>query len=148
MSFMRIDNRQARFDYEIIEKFEAGIDLLGPEARSVRAGQVSLNGSFVHMRDGQAYLVNAHIHPYQNSLENVSPTRSRRLLMHKKELLSLASKVATMGLTLVPLTMYNKGNLFKLEIALAKGKKKWDKRVAIKKKTMDREIDIALRGKE
>lgn len=145
---MRIDNRQARFDYEIMEKFEAGIDLLGPEARSVRGGQVSLNGSFVHMRDGQAYLVNAHIHPYQNSLENVSPTRSRRLLMHKKELQSLASKVATMGLTLVPLAMYNKGNLFKLEIALAKGKKHWDKRVAIKKKTMDREIDIALRGKE
>lgn len=145
---MRIDNRQARFDYEILEKFEAGIDLLGPEVHSVRLGQASLSGSFVHLRDGQAYLVNAHIQPYQNSSEHLSPTRSRRLLLHRDELTSLASKTATMGLTLVPLAIYNKGNLFKLEIALAKGKKNWDKRANLKKKTMDREIDIALRGKD
>lgn len=145
---MRIDNRQARYDYEILEKVEAGIDLLGPEVKSVRDGKVSLNESFVHIRDGQAYLVNAHINPYQNSLETISPTRSRRLLLHSKELISLASKTATMGLTLVPLAMYNKGNLFKVEIALAKGKKSWDKRRAIIKKTQDREIEQALRGKE
>lgn len=145
---MRIDNRQARYDYEILEKIEAGIDLLGPEVKSVRDGKVSLNEAFIHLRDGQAYLINAHIHPYQNSQESISPTRSRKLLLHKKELISLASKASTMGLTVVPLAMYNKGNLIKLEIALAKGKKKWDKREAIKKKTVEREVEQALRGKE
>lgn len=145
---MRIDNRQARFNYEILEKFEAGIDLLGPEVKSVREGQISLNESFIHVRDGQAYLVGAHIHPYQNSILTISPTRPRKLLLHKNELTSLASKTATMGLTLVPLAIYNKGNLFKLEIALARGKKKWDKRRTLVKKTVDREIEQALRGKE
>lgn len=144
---MRIENRQAKYDYEILEKFEAGIHLLGPEVKSVREGQMSLGESFVHLRDGQAYLVNAHIHPYQNSALEVSPTRSRKLLLHKKEITGLASKIATMGLTLVPMALYNKGNIFKLEIALAKGKKKWDKREAIKKQTMNREIEIALREK-
>lgn len=144
---MRIDNRQAKYDYEILETFEAGIALLGPEVKSVREGQVSLGESFVHVRDGQAFLVNAHIHPYQNSAAEISPTRTRKLLLHKKELLHLNSKIATMGLTLVPLALYNKGNIFKLEIALARGKKKWDKRQAIKKKTVEREVEIALRDK-
>lgn len=145
---MKIDNRQARHDYEILETFEAGIDLLGPEVKSVREGQVSLNESFVHFRDGQAFLVNAHIHPYQNSAETIEPTRSRKLLLHKKELISLSTKVQTMGLTLVPLSIYNKGNLFKVEVALAKGKKSWDKREALKKKSINREIEQELRGKE
>ncbi len=145
---MRVENRTARYDYEILEKFEVGIKLLGSEVKSVREGQISLGESFVHIRDGQAYLANAHIHPYQNSINEVSPTRSRRLLLHKKELTSLASRIATSGLTLVPLALYNKGNIFKLEIALAKGKKKWDKREALKKQTMNREIEIALRDKE
>lgn len=144
---MRIENRTARYEYKILEKFEAGIDLLGPEVKSVWEGQISLGESFVHLRDGQAYLVNAHIHPYQNSGSEVSPTRSRKLLLHKKELTSLASKLVIMGLTLVPLAIYNKGNIFKLEIALAKGKKKWDKRQAIKKKTINREVEIVLRDK-
>ena len=144
---MRIDNRQARYNYEILEKFEAGIDLLGTEVKSVREGQMSLNEAFVHIRDGQAYLVNAHVHPYQNSLATISPTRPRRLLLHKKELINLANRAATSGLTLVPLAVYNKGNIFKIEIALAKGKKKWDKREAIKKKTEQREIEKEFRGK-
>ena len=145
---MRIDNRQAKYDYEILEKFEAGISLIGPEVKSVRAGEVSLSESFVHLRDGQAFLVNAHIHPYQNSNTEISPTRTRKLLLHKKELTSLTSKIATSNLTLVPLALYNKGNIFKLEVALAKGKKKWDKREAIKKQTMNREVEIALRDKD
>ncbi len=145
---MRIDNRTAKYEYEILEKFEVGINLLGPEVKSVRAGQVSLGESFVHLRDGQAYLVNAHIHPYQNSTKDLSPTRTRRLLLHKKELIALSSKIATGGLTLVPLAMYNKGNIFKLEVALAKGKKKWDKRETLKKQTMNREVEIALRDKD
>ena len=145
---MKIINRAAHYNYELLDTFEAGIDLLGPEVKSVRDGQVSLNEAFIHLRDGQAYLVNAHIHPYQNSSETISPTRSRKLLMHKKELLSLATRVATSGLTVVPVAMYNKGNLIKLEIAIAKGKKKWDKREDLKKKSQDREIDIAMRGKD
>ncbi len=145
---MRIDNRAARFNYDILEKFEAGIDLLGPEVKSVREGKVSLQEAFVHLRDKEAYLVNAHIHPYQNSLENISPTRSRKLLIHKKEILSLASKIGTSGLTLVPLAMYNKGNLFKVEVGIGKGKKKWDKRDTLKRKAQDREIETALRGKQ
>ncbi len=145
---MRIVNRTARYEYDILEKFEVGIDLLGPEVKSVREGKASLNEAFVHIRDNQAYLTNAHIHPYQNSVETIAPTRSRKLLLHKKELISLATKAATSSLTIIPLALYNKGNLFKVEIALAKGKKKWDKRDAIKRKDLDREIDITLRGKE
>lgn len=145
---MRVDNRQARYNFEILEKFETGIDLLGPEVKSVREGKMSLNEAFVHFRDGQAYLINAHIHPYQNSLESISPTRPRRLLLHKKELISLASRAATSGLTLIPLAMYNKGNIFKLEVALAKGKKKWDKRRELVKKAQERDIEVALRGKQ
>ena len=144
---MKIVNRAAHYNYDLLDSFEAGIDLLGPEVKSVREGQVSLNEAFIHLRNGQAYLVNAHIHPYQNSSETISPTRSRRLLMHKKELLSLATRVATSGLTVVPVSMYNKGNLIKLEIAIGRGKKKWDKREDLKKKSQDREIDIELRGK-
>jgi len=145
---MRIDNRSARFNYEILEKFEAGIDLLGPEVKSVREGQVSLNEAFVQIRDGQAYLFNAHIHPYQNSAGAISPTRTRKLLLHKKELTSLANKTATTGLTLIPLALYNKGNIFKLEVGLGKGKKKWDKRQDLKKQAELRDVEIALRGKD
>jgi SsrA-binding protein len=138
---MRVDNRKARYDYEILEKFEAGIDLLGPEVKSVRAGQISLNEAFVHVRDDQVYLINAHIHPYQNSLETISPTRPRRLLLHKDQIISLAGKTASTGLTLIPLALYNKGNIFKVEIALAKGRKSWDKREAIKKREQQRETE-------
>lgn len=145
---MRIDNRAARYNYDLLERLEAGIDLLGPEVKSVREGQVSLQEAFIHFRDGSAWLVNAHIHPYKQANQKLEPTRSRRLLLHKKELLSLAGKVATEGLTVVPVAMYNKGNLFKLEIALAKGKKKWDKRREVAKKTKEMEIQVALRGKE
>lgn len=150
---MRVFNRTARYNYDILEKFEAGIDLLGPEVKSVRDGKISLNEAFVHLRDGEAYLVNAHIHPYlpagRQANSDVSPTRSRKLLLHKNEVLTLASKVAAGGLTIVPLALYNKGNLFKLEIALAKGKKKWDKREAIKKRDLERDIsgDVRIDGK-
>jgi SsrA-binding protein len=144
---MHIDNRAARYNYEILEKIEAGIDLLGSEVKSVREGQVSLNEAFVHVRDGQVFLVNAHIHPYQNSIQTISPTRPRKLLLHKKEILALANKAAQNGLTLVPLTMYNKGNIFKVEIALARGKKQWDKRQNLKKKAEQRDVEQILRGK-
>lgn len=138
---MRLDNRRARYDYEILETLEAGIDLLGPEVKSVREGKISLEEAFIHFRDGQAFLVNAHIHPYQNSLAEISPTRPRRLLLHKKQILSLAQKSAQNGLTVIPLAVYNKGNLLKLEIALARGKKTWDKREALKKRDIQRDLE-------
>lgn len=144
---MRVENRTARYEYQILEKLEAGIDLLGPEVKSVREGKASLNEAFVHIRDGQAYLVNCHIHPYQNSLEKISPTRSRKLLLHRREIITLANKAATNGLTIVPLAMYNKGNLIKLEIALARGKKKWDKREDLKKKAQERDVEMSFRDK-
>lgn len=144
---MRVENRTARYEYQILEKLEAGIDLLGPEVKSVRDGKASLNEAFVHIRDGQAYLVNCHIHPYQNSLEKISPTRSRKLLLHRREIITLANKAATNGLTIVPLAMYNKGNLIKLEIALARGKKKWDKREDLKKKAQERDVEMSFRDK-
>jgi SsrA-binding protein len=144
---MRIVNRSAQYNYQILETFEAGVDLLGPEVHAVRAGQVSLNEAFVHIRDGQAYLINCHIHPYQNSQERFGPTRPRKLLLHKNEIISLANKTATEGLTLVPVALYNKGNIFKVEVGLGKGKKKWDKREVLKKKAQNREIEISLREK-
>lgn len=144
---MKVFNRTAHYNYNLLEKFEAGIDLFGPEVKSVRQGKVSLNEAFVHLRDGEAYLINAHIHPYQGSLESISPTRPRRLLLHKREIISLEGKMGSSDLTLVPVSIYNKGNIFKLEIAIAKGKKKWDKREALKQKAQERDVEMALRDK-
>ena len=144
---MKIVNRSARYNYEILETFESGIDLLGPEVKSVRAGQVSLNESFVHLRDGQAYLINAHIHPYQNSVETISPTRSRKLLLHKKELMSLRMKLAENNYTLVGMAIYEtKSGLLKVEIGLAMGKKKQDKRRDLKEKDLQRDTDRELKN--
>jgi SsrA-binding protein len=148
---MKITNPKAFWNYDILETLEAGIDLLGPEVKSVRAGQVSLGEAFVRLRDGEAYLINCHIHPYQpaggQAETAVSPTRSRKLLLHKKQLISLADKIAAKGLTLVPVSLYNKGNLFKLEVGLARGKKKWDKREALKKRDQLREEEMFFQRK-
>jgi SsrA-binding protein len=149
---VRIENRAARFNYDLQETFEAGIDLLGPEVKSVREGKISLNEAFIHLRDHEAFLINAHIHPYQPAGEktgetSLRPTRPRKLLLHKKEIISLAGRVAA-GLTLVPVALYNKGNIFKLEIALARGKKKWDKRRELRKRAEQREVEQTLRDKQ
>jgi len=135
------ENRRARFDYEILEKYEAGIELLGMEVKSVRDGRMSLEGSFVIVRGGEAYLMNANIPPYQpnNAPENYDPLRNRKLLLTKKEMHEL-TKSEKINLTIVPLKVYNKGRKIKIEIALAKGKKKRDKRESIKKRETDREI--------
>lgn len=144
---MKIVNRTAHYNYQIHETLEAGIDLLGPEVKSIREGKVDLGESFVHLRDGQAWLVNAHVHPYQNSATMFSPTRARKLLLHKQELLSLKTRIDSDNLTLVPLAIYNKRGIFKLELGIGKGKKKWDKREDQKKKDQQREIEIELREK-
>lgn len=144
---MRIVNRNARYNYELQETFETGIRLLGPEVKSLREGKAILDEAFVKIINGEAVLINFHIHPYQDSIKKFAPDRPRKLLLHKKEIMSLAGKVNTSGLTLVPVAVYNKGNIFKVEVAIARGKKKWDKREDMKKRTEQRDAEVEIRGK-
>ena len=141
-------NRKAHFNYEMLEKMEAGIELLGIEVKSLRGGQESLDGAYVIIRGGEAYLIGATIPPYQpnNTGTDYDATRNRRLLLTKKELAELASSESKAGLTIVPLSMYNKGRKIKIEIAIAKGKKLHDKRETIKKRDTDREMRREFRA--
>lgn len=136
------ENRKARFNYEILEKYEAGIEFLGTEVKSVRGGRMSLEGAFVIVRGGEAYLINSNIPPYQvkNAPKDYDPLRNRKLLLTKKEISKLAGSEKNKSLTIVPTSVYNKGRKIKVEIALVKGKKKFDKRETIKKRETDREI--------
>jgi SsrA-binding protein len=136
------ENRKARFNYEILEKYETGIELLGMEVKSVRNGQMSLEGAFVIVRGGEVFLINANIPPYQikNAPKDYDPLRNRKLLLTKKEIAELAGSEKNKSLTIVPISVYNKNRKIKVEIALAKGKKKFDKRETIKKRDTDREI--------
>ncbi|KAA0256892.1 SsrA-binding protein SmpB [Deferribacter autotrophicus] len=141
-------NKKAFHDYEIIEKYEAGIVLKGTEVKSAKNGRINLRDSFIRIKDGEAFLLNCHISPYeQGNIMNHDPTRTRKLLLHKREIERLAGKVQEKGLTLVPLKVYLKNNLVKIEIALAKGKKLYDKRETIKKKDLEREISRTLKNK-
>ncbi len=144
------ENRKARFDYEILEKYETGIELLGSEVKSVRGGQMSLEGAFVIVRGGEVFLINANVPAYQakNAPKDYDPLRNRRLLLTKKEINELAGNEKNKSLTIVPISVYNKGRKIKVEIALVKGKKKFDKRETIKKRETDREIRRDIRGKE
>jgi len=145
---MRIVNRRARYDYNLIEKFEAGIALTGAEVKSVKAGHIRLEEAFVRIANGEAWLMNAHIHPYQFAdNRDYDPRRTRKLLLHKNELLKLAQQTLKKGLTIVPVSCYTKGGKIKLGIALAKGKKKYEKREAKKRKDLKRETEQILRGK-
>jgi len=143
------ENRKARFDYEILEKYETGIELLGTEVKSVRGGHMSLEGSFAIIRGGEAFLVNANIPPFQpkNAPKDYDPLRNRKLLLTKKELAKLAGSEKNKSLTIVPLTVYNKGRKIKVSVALSKGKKKFDKRETIKKRETDREIRREHKGR-
>ena len=134
-------NRKARFQYFLLEHFEAGIELKGSEIKSIRAGQISLAEAYVRIDDSQAWLVNAHIAPYEPANRyNHEPTRERRLLLHKKEIRKLWDSVRQKGVTIVPVKLYLKGGLAKIDIALAKGKKLYDKRAIIAKR--DQELDM------
>lgn len=136
------ENRKAKFDYEILEKYEAGIELLGSEVKSIRKGQMSLEGAFVIVRGGETFLINANIPPYQpkNTPKDYNPLKNRKLLLTKKEIAELAGSEKNRSLTIVPISVYNKGRKIKVEIALVKGKKKHDKRESIKKRETEREI--------
>lgn len=145
MSLIR--NKKAVFNYEILEKFEAGIQLRGFEVKSLKSGQGSLEGSYVIVRGGEAFLVGANIPPFQpaNTPKNYDPLHTRKLLLTKKELDVFAGKEKQAGLTIVPISVYNKRNHLKLEIGIARGKKKYDKRETIKKRDMEREMYRTLK---
>ena len=134
-------NKKARHDYFIEETFEVGIELVGTEVKSIRLGHVNLKDSYVDIKEGQAYIHGMHISPYEKgNIFNKDPLRTRRLLLHKREINRLFGKVKQDGMTLVPLSIYFNGSLIKLEIALAKGKKNYDKRDTIAKKDAERRI--------
>src|SRR3989344_4136091 len=145
---MRIFNKKARYKYQILEKIETGIVLTGAEIKSIRAGRVDLSQSFARIRDGEVYLVNAHIYPWMGSQKFADSRREKKLLLHKRQILNWQGKIAGGKLTLVPLSIYIKGNLAKVELALAKSKAKFDKRASLKNKTVEREIERELRGEK
>lgn len=148
MSTFRITNKKATFDYEILDRFEAGITLTGAEVKSLREGHAKLDGSFVRIIGSEAYLVNAQIFPYLYARpEDFDPKRTRKLLLHKKELVSLKSKIEGADLTLIPIAWYTKGPFVKLEIGLARGKKQYEKREKKRREDQKRELDREFRGK-
>ena len=139
-------NRKARFQYFLLEHFEAGIELKGSEIKSIRAGQISLAEAYVRIDDSQAWLVNAHIAPYEPANRyNHEPTRERRLLLHKKEIRKLWDSVRQKGVTIVPVKLYLKDSLAKVALALAKGKKLYDKRETIARREIERELGRATK---
>lgn len=135
-------NRKAHFEYFLLEHFEAGISLHGSEIKSIRAGQVSLAEAFVDIRNDEAWLVDAHVAPYEaSSYLNHDPKRPRRLLLHKKEIRVLWAAIKQKGMTIVPVQIYLKNGRAKLDIAIARGKKLYDKRAEIAKRDVQREIE-------
>lgn len=143
-----IEHKKARLNYEILEEFEAGLELLGSEVKSLRAGQGKLEGSHVIVRGGEAYVVGMHVPPYQplNTAKDYDPDRSRRLLLNKKELIQLSEYESQKGLTIVPLRVYNKGKNLKLAVAAAKGRKMHDKRAVLKERDTKREMERTLKN--
>lgn len=144
-----IDNKRGTFDYSIIETMEAGLVLEGFEVKSLRAGQGSLKGARVVARGGEAYLVGATVPPWQqaNAPKSYDPERTRKLLLNKKQIAQVLSAESEKGLTVIPISVYNKGRNLKLEIAIARGKKAHDKRETIKKRDTERDIRRSLKSK-
>lgn len=145
---MRIFNKKATYEYTITERFEAGVALTGAEVKSIKGGHAELTGSFVRIIGSEAYLVNAQIYPYIYARpEGYDPKRTRKLLLHKAELIRLKSKLEGANLTLIPLSWYTKGPLVKLEIGLARGKKQYEKRESKRREDQRRELERDYRGK-
>jgi len=142
-----VQNKKAYHNYHIIQKFEAGIVLVGSEVKAIREGKFSLSDSYCQIIDGELWLINSHIGHYsKSSVFNHHPKRNRKLLMHKSEIKRLIGKLAEKNLTMVPLCAYLKNNRVKLEVALVKGKKLWDKRQSIIEKEIKREMGRKLKG--
>lgn len=142
-----VENKKAYFNYEILEKFEAGISLTGQEVKSIKTRRVNLAGSYVVIRDNEAFWIGVKIAAYQpkNAPADYNPGRSRKLLLKKSEIKYLLGKAQQKGLTLLPLKVYTKDARIKLEFGVAKGKKKFDKRELIKKRAVEREMETALK---
>lgn len=141
-------NRRARHDYFIEETYECGLALHGTEVKSIRQGHVNLKESFAHVKDGEVLVESMHISPYeQGNIFNKDPLRPRRLLMHKREIMRLFGRVKQDGYALIPLSVYFRGSLVKVEVALARGKKLYDKREDAAKKDAKRQIDRAMKGR-
>jgi len=140
------ENKKALYDYEILEKFEAGLVLFGQEVKSIKTGHINLSGSYVAIRDQEPYLLGVKVPPYQpnNIGADYNEDRERKLLLNKKEIDSLIGKTKTKGFSLIPLKVYEKHGRIKLEFGLAKGKKKYDKKEKIKKRDIDREVNREL----
>ena len=141
------DNRKARFNYAVDRKVEAGLVLTGTEIKSVRAGRTNLSDGYAKVDRGQAWLRNVHIAPWQNAVgfEEQDPTRPRKLLLHKAEIGALAGEVSQQGYTIVPLRLYIKNGVAKVELGLAKGRRRYDKRQVIKERETRREMDAAIK---
>lgn len=140
-------NRKARHEYEILERFEAGIVLKGPEVKSLREGKVGFQDAFARVERGEAWLHSLHISPYEQANRfNEDPLRTRKLLLHRDEIRRLIGKVEEKGLTLVPIELYFKGGVAKVTLALARGRKLYDKREKLRKDDMEREARRAVRG--
>lgn len=141
------NNKKAYHDYFIEEKYEAGLSLLGSEVKSIKKGKVSIKESFISDRKGEMFIYGMHVTPYSQAYDkDIDPTRTRRLLLHKKEINKLIGKKTQAGYTVVPLKIYERDGLVKLELALAKGKKQYDKRESIKAKDDKRKMDRALKN--
>ncbi len=137
---LQIQNKKAFFDYEILENFTAGISLLGAEVKSLRSGRGSLAGAFVSIRNGEAFIKNFHIPKWEYSQQDIDPLRDRKLLLKKREILRLQKKLDEKGLSVVPLKVFFHHGYAKMNIALGRGKKKFDKRATIKKREEDRRL--------
>ena len=138
---MEVINRKAKYDYEIIDEYETGIVLTGTEVKSIRQGKVNLKDSYGVIRNGEVFLLNTHISKYEEgNIFNHEETRTRKLLLHRKEIKKIKNKIEQEGMTLVPLKLYFKKNKVKILLGLARGKKNYDKRETIKKRDVEREI--------
>jgi len=144
---IEINNRKAKYDYEILDTIEAGIVLTGTEIKSIKNGSANLKDSYAIIKNGEAFLLNMHISHYeQGNIFNHNETRTRKLLLHKKEIIKLNDKIQMLGYTLVPIKLYFKKGFAKILIGIAKGKKNYDKREAIKKKDIQRDIDKQMKN--
>jgi SsrA-binding protein len=146
---MRITNKKALHEYHILESFEAGIQLFGSEVKSIRTGRIDLGQSFARILNNEVFLINANIPPYQNSpAKDYDPIRRRRLLLHHNQIQSLIGKLSSSKTTLVPVSIYEKNNLIKVQLGLGKSKREVDKRKIVKERDHQRRVEQELRGKE